>query len=333
MGPDGLVPHTVFWHHSPRWRRAPFYATPTLLGSFATASTQTPLLALAWELVADASPDDPGFRTEALDELRRHYDWLGRERDPDGDGLVSILFPDESGLDDSPKYDPVFHRLAHWRPGYFRLVERYRRLGYRAADVIEHHDEHVEDVLFNVAYALSLRALARLGGGEDYAQRADRTERALLERCLDPATGLFFDLAGRAEQPVRVSTWASLAPLALDGLPEDVRRRLVEEHLLDPRRYAAAVGIPSVAMDEPAFNPRFDRFRCWRGPSWVNSAWLLVPAMQRLGYEDAAAGIVRSLAGAVESHGFREYYNPHNGRGLGARDFGWSTLIVDLAAA
>ena len=329
MGPEGLVPHTVFWDRSPRWRRAPFYATPTVLGSFATESTQTPLLAYAWERVAAASGD--GFATEGLDALRLHYDWLDRERDPDGDGLVSILFPDESGLDDSPKYDPVYHHLAHWRPGYFRLVERYRRLGYRARDVIERHEEHVEDVLFNVAYALSLRSLARLSGDLEYERRAERTERALLERCHDPATGLFFDLAGRGEEPVRVSTWASLAPLALPSLPEDVRRRLVEEHLLHPARYGAPFGIPSVAIEEPSFNPRFDRFRCWRGPSWINSAWLLVPPLRELGYEDAARRIVSSLASAVERHGFREYYDPLTGRGMAARGFGWSTLLADLA--
>jgi hypothetical protein len=34
----------------------------------------------------------------------------------------------------------------------------------------------------------------------------------------------------------------------------------------------------------------------------------------------------------VLRHGFREYYNPVTGRGLGARNFGWSTLLVDLAA-
>ena len=32
---------------------------------------------------------------------------------------------------------------------------------------------------------------------------------------------------------------------------------------------------------------------------------------------------------AVERHGFREYYNPLTGHGLGARDFSWSTLLVD----
>ena len=29
--------------------------------------------------------------------------------------------------------------------------------------------------------------------------------------------------------------------------------------------------------------------------------------------------------------GFREYYHPDSGAGYGARDFGWSTLVVDMA--
>ena len=98
--------------------------------------------------------------------------------------------------------------------------------------------------------------MARLAG--DDGVRAPR-RRASRRRCSSAAwtraTGLFFDLAGRAERPVRVSTWSALSPLMLDALPEDVRRRLVEEHLLDPRRYRAPFGIPSVAMDEPSFRP------------------------------------------------------------------------------
>ena len=131
---------------------------------------------------------------------------------------------------------------------------------------------------------------------------------------------------------MRVSTWSALSPLVLDGLPGAVRLRLVEEHLLDRRRYGAPVGIPSVSMEEPAFNPRWDRFRCWRGPSWMNTAWLLVPALRELDHGRAADRIVASLAAAVARDGFREYYDPLTGRGLGARDFGWSTLLVDLLA-
>jgi glycogen debranching enzyme len=127
-----------------------------------------------------------------------------------------------------------------------------------------------------------------------------------------------------------VSTWTALAPLVLRDLPEAVRRRLAEEHLLDARRYAAPCGIPSVSMQEPTFNPRWDRFRCWRGPAWMNTAWLLVPALRELGYHERAAAIVDSLQRAVARDGLREYYDPLTGAGLGARGFGWSTLLIDL---
>jgi glycogen debranching enzyme len=217
---DGFLPHTVFWDARAGWRRAPFYATRGLLGDWHTETVGPPLLAFAWEIVADASAqDDPGFRTEALHALGVHLDWLARERDSDGDGLLTIVLPDESGLDDSPKYVPVFGRLTHDRPGYWLLVERGRRAGWDSRTIIARHDHHVEDVWFNVAYALSLHAMARLSGEATWTARARRVEAALLERCWDEGAGLFFDLAGHAERPVRVSTWSALSPLALDGLP------------------------------------------------------------------------------------------------------------------
>jgi hypothetical protein len=331
---DGFIPHTAFWDRPAYWRRAPFYGTHTVFGASATSTIQTPLIALAWELVAAASPDDPGFAREALPQLRLHYDWLARERDPDGDGLLTTIYPDESGLDTSPKYDSVFTWMRHDRPGYCWLIERYRRLGYDAGKIVERYDEHVEDVLVNVFYALALRSLSRLDDehGDVYAARAGRTEQALLERCYDERTGLFFDLAGRCERPVAISTWSSLAPLALAQLPEDVRRRLVEEHLLHPGRYLAPFGIPSVALQEPSFRPGFQFWRCWRGPSWVNTAWLLLRPMRELGYESEADRVLASLEDAVARDGFREYYNPITGRGLAARDFGFSTLLIDLLA-
>lgn len=328
--PDGFLPHTAFWHWPAWWRRAPFYATKSVLGSWITETINPPLLPFAWELVADASHDHPGFRTEELDALAAHLDWLAHHRDPDGDGLLTIVAPDESGLDDAPKYDAVYGRMSHDRVGYFWLMERSRRLEWHSHTIIERYDHHVEDVLVNVAYALSQRALGRMSGDPVWAQRAARTEQALLDKCLDDATGLFFDLHGPREDPVRVSTWSALAPLALETLPEDVRRRLVEEHLLHPRRYHAAHGIPSVAVEEPAFNPDFDRWRTWRGPSWVNTAWLLVPPLRRLGYAGEAERIAGGLAVAADRHGFREYYHPFTGEGLASRNFGWSTLLLDL---
>jgi glycogen debranching enzyme len=129
-----------------------------------------------------------------------------------------------------------------------------------------------------------------------------------------------------------VSTWSSLAPLAIPELPLHVRCRLVEDQLLDPRRFRAAFGIPSVSMDEPSFKPGFAWWRCWRGPSWMNTTWLLAPAMRSLGYVEEANRVVESMIVAVDRHGFREYYNPNTGQGLAARGFGFSTLLLDLLA-
>jgi len=40
--------------------------------------------------------------------------------------------------------------------------------------------------------------------------------------------------------------------------------------------------------------------------------------------------IVARSREAIEKSGFREYYHPYTGEGLGARDFGWSTLILNM---
>ena len=62
----------------------------------------------------------------------------------------------------------------------------------------------------------------------------------------------------------------------------------------------------------------------------MNTVWLLVPGLRRLGYTEDADRILDSCIELVARHGFREYYNPLSGEGLGARRFGWSTLLADM---
>ena len=49
---------------------------------------------------------------------RAQMDWLAANRDLEGDGLLWIVQPDESGLDASPKFDPVWGRRANARIGF-----------------------------------------------------------------------------------------------------------------------------------------------------------------------------------------------------------------------
>jgi glycogen debranching enzyme len=128
-------------------------------------------------------------------------------------------------------------------------------------------------------------------------------------------------------------SWSGLSPLALPDLPEPIARRLVEEHLLVTDRFWTPVAPPSIARADPAFTTKDRRLgvrQYWRGPTWVNAAWLVWLGLRRLGYDAAAQQLVASLCDAVAREGVREYYHPLSGAGMGARDFGWSTLMLEL---
>ena len=331
---DGFIPHTVFWDGRVRLSRVGIYNIQHLSDK-GTSTIQPPLLAWAWELVAAESGDQAEeFIRAGVEPLKRHYDWLQRERDLDDDGLISIIQPDESGLDGSPKFDSIWGWRGWGRPGQALGVWRNRRLGFNARRIAAKFDYHQEEVLTNVMYKMGLDSLARLLGeaGKPYTERAEKTLWALVDNCYDESTGLFFDLVGEDERMLRVNTWSSLAPLIMPDCPKDIARRLVE-HLMNSREYHTPVPIPSVATNEPSFRAG-DRglllHRYWRGPSWVNTTWLLIPAMRRLGYAAEAERLLRPLLKAVTKSGMREYYDARSGEGLGAKDFAWSTLVLDL---
>ena len=50
----------------------------------------------------------------------------------------------------------------------------------------------------------------------------------------------------------------------------------------------------------------------------------------RLGYDEYAANIALAITDTVSREGLREFYDPHDGRGMGAHDFAWSALALDL---
>jgi hypothetical protein len=158
---------------------------------------------------------------------------------------------------------------------------------------------------------------------------------ALIARCYDEPSGLFLPAVQPAISARIPVTVAALTPLALPDLPEDIAHRLAE-YLFDEHRFWTKVPPPSVAVGEPSFSlqEHFDGLRrYWRGPTWINSAWLVWRGIVRLGYEQQAATLARTLTDTVLREGLREFYDPHDGRGMGATDFAWSALVLELADA
>jgi hypothetical protein len=312
--PDGFVGHTIFWREPVKLPRLLFYNVAGR-NVLQTGTIQPPLLAWAWRIAVGDPAEEP--------RIAAQLDWLAAERDLDGDGLLWIVQPDESGLDASPKFDPVWGRGADGRPGFPLLVRRNRKLEWDARRIRDRGGPVLCETLVNTFWSLSLQAHCR-----------PSATPALVDRLWDERRGLFVDEAEPGALRPRAVTWASLAPLALPDLPEEIGRRLVEEHLLNESEFLTAVAPPSVAADDPGYEPDGGHGpirRYWRGPTWVNSSWMVWIGLRRLGYEEAAARLAAGIIGAVAREGMREYYDPRDGRGLGAKDFAWSALACELA--
>lgn len=312
--PDGFVGHTIFWRSRVSLLRSLFYNVARR-DTDQTESIQPPLLAWAWRIAVGDPAEEP--------RIARQAEWLARNRDLEGDGLLWIVQPDESGLDASPKFEEVWGRRANGRIGFPLLVRRNRRFGWEARRIRDAGGPVLCEPLVNTLWSLSLQALGR-----------PSVTPALVDRLWDERRGIFLDEAQPGGLRPQTLTWASLAPLALPDLPEEIGRRLVEEHLLNEREFLTAVAPPSVAVGERGYEPDGGHGpirRYWRGPTWVNSAWLVWLGLRRLGYEAEAERLASGVIAAAASEGLREYYDPRNGTGMGARDFAWSALVAELA--
>ena len=338
--PDGFIPHVTYWTaETPP--RGPYQVSGP--SPWQSASMQPPILAEAVAAVADRGRGAAYLR-EVLPAVRRYYDWCDRVRDPDGDGLIAIVEPHESGMDQTPSYDgylgvagddPAAFEAA-WRP----VALANELAGHRAPEIFAADRFIVEDVAVNTLYAENQRVLSRLlaevgdgTGAAELRERADRTTSSLLTRCWDPEVGDFHALAGRAEQALPGDTIAGLLPIVFADLPPEIVDRIAER-LEDPTDFGTAFPVPSVSRRSPAYRraPAGSTV-LWRGPSWINANWYIARGLRRHGRDALAARIEDASLQLVEKSGFREHYDADTGRGYGARDFSWSGLVLDMAGA
>ena len=335
--PNGFMPHIIFWE----MEKQPDFLSRNIVGQAGdphySSTIQPPIIAYAVERVYRATGDEE-FRNEALPVLVNFYRWLRQVRDPDRDGLIAVIQPEEAGTDCSPKYDAALGLTDLSNHGFIaalgKIYDAYEPHRGDDQKILELDLFHFEDVLVNSIYGMGMRSLARLLGdspeADEFNREADRTTGALLAKCWDEEAGAFFDLSGVAENPVKVTTISSLMPLILDDLPRSIVERLIEDWVSSPQHFWTPYQLPSVHVSDSKFMPGNPGGFIWRGPSWMNTNWLLSHALRRHGYLELADTIVTKSHECIERSGFREYYHPYTAEGLGARDFGWSTLILDM---
>jgi putative isomerase len=265
--------------------------------------TKPPLLGwAAWKLYE--IDHDVEFLNEVYEPIVRWNNWWFEKNDVDGNGLCEYHHPFSSGLDDSPLWDDGVP--------------------------VESPDLNTYLYLQQEALSRMARVIGNEAEAEQWAQRAEAQTARMLRWMWDEEAGLFWAKRPRHDARVNVRTPFSLFPLLTGRLPARVTRRLVE-HLIDEHEFWSRYPLPTVALNDPKFDP----LTMWRGPTWVNVNYLMIEGLQRTSYIDLARELRRRTLDLICLHDdIYEYYQPQTGAvpPKAASIFGWSSAVfIDLA--
>lgn len=330
--------------------------------------TQPPMLAEAVVNVGKKLPlpERRSWYRTMLPALVNYHSWLYRERDPHSEGLVLQIHPWETGLDNTPPWMSELHdhQLALW----IRLVEklhlqpifelfrrdthiipaeqrlstidalalystqrRLRRKNYDINHILTHSLFAIEDLTFNCILIRANQHLEhmakaiRYGLPDDLRKSMAKTELAL-EALWDPYSNQYYSRNFVTHKMLKEPSIAALMPLYAGTISKERAATLVKmlenQHLFGP-----AYPVPSVPVNSSWFNPN----SYWQGPTWINTNWLIIDGLKRLGFKDHAAALIDSTLELVQNAGICEYFNPLTGEPAGTHNFSWTAaLTIDL---
>jgi alpha,alpha-trehalase len=211
------------------------------------------------------------------------------------------------------------------------LVRRYHN-SMAAADV-------------NAFMVLDYRAMSeiaeRLRKGSEavaFRERAGRLARAVGDHLWDAEAAIYSDYDAVERALTRRITYSDLVPLWA-GLASPARAKaMIERHVLAPRELWAPHGVRSLAADDPAYNNEnvLKPYSNWQGPIWPHANWMVIHALMRYGYRDAALDaavrVTRVCLADLDRNGMmHENYHAGTGAPLAAPDFiSWNLLVAQM---
>ncbi len=268
--------------------------------------TQPPLLAWSALLVYRITRNK-SFLENCYPKIMQYLQWCSRHRDKNGNRLLEWKRSDESGMDNSSRFNQGF-----------------------AFDAID----------FSCIYANDLHCLYQI------SEELGKSNTALLKKAAVMHTGIrqvfwnarkqfFYDRypSGRFSP---YKTVCGFLPLFSGSATEKQAASLVEQ-LKDKRSFSTPLPVPSEAIDSPTFDNNM-----WRGPVWLNYNFFLIQGLRRYGYYDLAAEIRKKTTREVERWYRREgtifeFYDPFarlSPRDIPRKDtygaikeFGWSASL------
>jgi len=332
---NGFCGHIVYWEKGPiidiDWG---YETTSSLL--------QPPLIAYAaWR--AYEADGNRAFLEELLPALERYYHYVLTTRNVRVPHIYGYINSDESGEDNSPRFDeamqlPPQHGVETHLEKRIALFAEHSKCHFAATCTADHF--WVEDVGLNTYLVWNLEYLAKICDVLDLSTAATswRSHSKAIAEAMRSHMFIddrFLSLTGKDATPVTVPTWIDFLPLLTRQYTSTEADHLVGE-LLDTEHYWLPYGIPTVSKQAAAYDPHEPTWGeawqhpHWRGPSWQCVHWFLHQGLTNYGYHTEATLLRHKAEALIAAEGFREYYHPETGKGLGAHNFTWGGLVLDM---
>ncbi len=366
---NGMLPNIIHgdgdYYADKLWSKRSADMPPGVLTS---GITQPPMVAEAMVRIGQRmkKTERQAWYRQRFNQLLAYHEWLYRERDPKNTGLVALVHPWESGIDNSPAWMETVHKdhVPFWiqasqKLGFTNFLEARRKdtkfvpaseridtvdalllfhhakrlvhRGYDNQQILKSSRIALYDVLFNSILVRANTLLVEIAdeiGSEVPAWLAERMQLAssALERLWDEESQMYFDKTFYRSHFVHSPAIGRYLPLYSGAISQTRAQQLVRELLAEMSQ------TPYPVATVPPNSLDFNQHRYWQGPAWVNTNWLIIDGLKRYGFDDVANEIKDRTLRAVGLHGAYEYFSPLDGSPAGAHQFSWSAaLAIDLA--
>ena len=260
---------------------------------------------------------DRGFLEEMYASSVRFYRYYVANRDADGDGLC------EWGA----------HAVLECvRDGE---VAVWDQVGWPSE--FEGLDCNAMLVMEAKALASMARELGKNAEAKAWQQDAD-TRSALINRTFwDEETGFYYHV-GKKDHSFTFKTKNDLKreeiigflPLWA-GIADSAKAARLVKKLMDPTKFWRKFGVPTLAADDPYYNPK----GYWNGPVWVQWVYLIEHGLLQYGYKAEAREMVRRVATTMvdqlkADHNFWELYHPDQQWAGRHKTYIWAGIIARM---
>lgn len=222
--------------------------------------------------------------------------------------------------------------LSYWRSGpHTGMDTQHERAGYWQDDICVGVDLNAYIYRECIAAELLANACGDTDAVQYFQKMANHKKENIQKKMWNEEKGFFYDIDARTGEQMDIMSAAGFMPLWAGIASKEQTRRVIEEHLLNPKEFWRPFPVPAYAATEKGYREErvdsIDLGCLWRAHTWIPVNYIVMHILSANGYIDKAHELAEITARKVREIGIYEYYTSESCAGCGLHPFwGWTTL-------